>query len=96
MRSPTLREGLEEWWARERREGAWVREEEGVWRVVEKIGTASGGGGGEGGGGGIRRERGDDAETRMRGWAREVVGVLKGHVVSATTTTTNTAASATA
>jgi len=38
MRVPTLRARSSAWWAKERQEGKWIREDTGVRRVAERLG----------------------------------------------------------
>lgn len=61
MREPRLRAAAGAWWAREREEGAWAREDEGVRRVAERLGK-----------GFVEGEDGA-AEGRLRTFARAVV-----------------------
>lgn len=73
MRVPAAEEAARGWWARERVEGRWVREDGGVWKVVEGMTGAGGGGQGQG----EEEEGAEGTEGRMRKWAREVVGALR-------------------
>jgi hypothetical protein len=45
MRVPSLRLRSGAWWANEREEGAWVREDPGVQRVADRLGLGFGGAG---------------------------------------------------
>lgn len=38
MRDPAMRESANKWWAKQQVEGEWIREDESVQRVAEKLG----------------------------------------------------------
>jgi len=44
MRDANLRASAGDWWEQERKEGEWVREDEGVQRMAEKLGFGYGDG----------------------------------------------------
>jgi hypothetical protein len=71
MRVPELREQSEEWWEEERIRGGWIREDDGVRRVAERVGLGFDEGGQDGDGGEV-------GEGRLRKQARAAVQMLIG------------------
>ena len=71
MREPRLRAAAGAWWAREREEGQWAREDEGVRRVAERLGK------------GFADGEEDGASGKLRTFAQGAVARFKAGLVGA-------------